>query len=228
VAPLAAREAGAEFVAVGFGPAYSPLEEDAEEVIDDLRTRGYGDDVIAKARQVAAATAAVVASGFQGGYEELARVKRAYGGEPWFSEIEGEFTGGVLKTDEAELRASGRATWDNLGLEWGHDAMAVLRTLDVPQLWVLGGSDEIMPPRLTLERLAQLRAEGKPIQVAVFPGADHQMLEFVVQPDGSRRYTRATDGAYRLLGDWMKGCLAPPYGTATFDPPVTGAPAVCD
>lgn len=228
VAPMAAREAGAQFVAVGFGPAYSPLEEDEEEVLDDLRARGYGDDVLAKAREVARATAAVLASGFQGGYEELARVKWAYGGEPWFGEIEGEFTGGILKAGEAELRANGRATYDNLGLEWSHDAMAVLRTLDVPQLWVLGGSDQVMPPRLTLERLARLRAEGKPVQVAVFPGADHQMLEFVPQPDGSRRYTRATDGVYRLLGDWMKGCLAPPYGTSTLDPPPSAATPACD
>lgn len=228
VAPLAAREAGAEFMAVGFGPAYSPLEEDEEEVIDDLRARGYGDEVIANARRVARATAAVLASGFQGGYDELSRMKQAYGNEPWFGEIEGEFTGAILRATEAELRVTGRATYDNLGLEWSHDAMAVLRTLDLPQLWVLGGSDEVMPPRLTLERLAQLRGEGKPVQVAVFPGADHQMLEFVQQADGSRRYTRATDGVYRLLGDWMKGCLAPPYGTATLEPPVSGSSATCD
>lgn len=38
------------------------------------------------------------------------------------------------------------------------------------------------------------------------------MNEFLELPDGSRRNTRVTDGYFRLLGDWILGRLAPPYG----------------
>jgi hypothetical protein len=34
------------------------------------------------------------------------------------------------------------------------------------------------------------------------------MVEFVANPDGSRRVTRITDGYLRLLGDWIKGQTA--------------------
>lgn len=218
VAPLATKDAGADFIAIGYGAVYSPLEEDAEEVFDDLRAQGYGEDVIAKARLVTEATRAIRASHFTSGYEQLARVKEAYGDEPWFSEIEGEFTGGFLRASEAELRS--RAGQNELEIPWEHDAMAVLRSLSIPQLWVLAGEDRSTPSPLTLERLATLQDEGKPIQVALFPDTDHGIFKFVEQPDGTRRYTRAAEGFFRLLGDWIQGCLSPPYGDAIFYPPL--------
>lgn len=38
------------------------------------------------------------------------------------------------------------------------------------------------------------------------------MMEFTTRPDGSRAITRMTDGYLRLLGDWIRRDLHPPYG----------------
>ena len=53
---------------------------------------------------------------------------------------------------------------------------------------------------------------GEPIEVYLFPGTDHGMVEFVEQPDGSRQYTRITDGYLKLVADWIKGEVGDRYG----------------
>ncbi|MBW3570501.1 MAG: alpha/beta hydrolase [Gemmatimonadetes bacterium] len=218
VAPLAAEEAGAEFLLIAVGAVYSPTEEDSEEVFAELRRKGYGEDVIAKARQVTDATGVVRASLFERGYERLAQVREEYGHEPWFSEIEGEFTGSILKASEAELRA--RAGENKLEIPWSHDAVAVLRSLSIPQLWILAAEDEEAPIHLNIQRLTMLQNEGKPIQMAIFPNTGHAMIEFYVREDGTRRHTRFPEHLRRLMADWVKGCLRPPYGAAEFYPPL--------
>jgi pimeloyl-ACP methyl ester carboxylesterase len=139
VAPRAANDAGADFVAIGFGLLLNPLEEDSEQVSTELRGQGYADDVIAKAREVTDATAAVMASHFENGYDKLAAVKARFGAKPWFSKLKGEFTGDILASDEATLRREGRAKYDNLDIDWHYDAVAELRKVKAPQLWIVAG-----------------------------------------------------------------------------------------
>jgi hypothetical protein len=207
--PLAARAAGAEFIVISYGGVFSPQEEDSEQVLDELRTWGYGEDVLEKARVVTRATGAIMTSNFQRGFDELARARAAFGGEPWFNRIQGEFTGDLIAASPERLRSM----QNEEEIPYGHDAAAALReNLFVPTLWVLAEKDREAPGQLTEERLAMLIAEGKPIQVVVFPDTDHGIVEFVEAADGTRRYTRVTDGYYRLVADWIKGTHSPPYG----------------
>jgi pimeloyl-ACP methyl ester carboxylesterase len=214
VAPRAANPAGAQFVVVGFGLVLDPLEEDSEQVQTELRALGAGADVIAKAREVTNATHAVMASHFTAGYDQLAAARAAYGAEPWFAKIKGEFTGDLLAADPAMLRREGRARYDNLDIDWRYDAVGELRKVNAPLLWVVAGDDREAPPARTLERLQALKQAGRPIEIAVFPRTDHGMVEFVEAPDGTRTATRITDGYFRMLGDWVKQARHPPYGRA--------------
>jgi hypothetical protein len=213
VAPLAVAGARPDFLVVNYAGIFSPLEEDSEEVFLGLRERGYGEEVIAKARDVVAATHAIRASNYRSGFDELAQVKRQYGAEPWFAHVNGEFSGAYLRADEAELRS--RAGMNPMQIPWQHDAMAVLRGMDVPTLWTRAGRDRQSAPGLTEPRLVTLQGEGKPIDVAIFPTADHAMLEFTEQSDGTRTYTRFSEGYYRLVIDWILRRISPPYGNAT-------------
>lgn len=217
VAPLAAQDARADFMVVGSAGVFSPIEEDAEQVFLELRTRGYGPDVLDKARAVTEATGVVRASNYMSGFEQLEQVKRLYGNEPWFKEIQGEFTGGYLRASDAELRA--RRGTNPLDIDWGHDATAVLRGLSLPTLWMRAEKDRESPMGVTEVRLRTLRKEGKPIELVIFPNTDHAMMEFVEEPDGRRRYFRYADGYYKLMIDWIKGRLSPPYGNAKFETP---------
>jgi hypothetical protein len=44
---------------------------------------------------------------------------------------------------------------------------------------------------------------GNPIDAYVFPNTDHGILEFIENADGSRRYTRISEGYLRLVTDWI-------------------------
>jgi pimeloyl-ACP methyl ester carboxylesterase len=212
VAPLAAKRAGADFVAVGFGLVMSPLEEDREQVVSELRRKKYDDAAIAHARIVADAVGTVMASHFTSGYDRVAEVKQRYASAPWLREIEGEFTGHILAGNEADLRRVGPPLLDNLNIIWNYDAVAVIRSLDIPQLWVIAGEDREAPGDITRERLTALKHEGKPIDLYVFPHTDHGMYEFTEDADGTRHTTRITDGYFRLLGDWIKQDVKSGYG----------------
>jgi uncharacterized protein len=178
-----------------------------------MRRMGYGPDTLARAREVTDATGAVMIHGVESGLDRLRTVRRAHGDEPWFDEIEGEFTGRILALSEAELRASSD-TLNRLDIEYDYDSMAVLGNLSVPLLWIAAGEDRVAPPEITLQRLDWLRDEGQPIEVAVFPGTDHGMVEFEEQADGSRVYGDRAAGYFALMSDWSRGCLVSDYGRA--------------
>lgn len=214
VAPLAASRSNPDFVAIGFGLIASPIEEDQEQVLSEMREKGFGEPDLSEARKVAEATGRLVSSRFTTGFEQLAEVKRHYGAKSWFNQIEGEFTGAVLREKETDLRRIGPALFDNLELIWDYDSRPVLAKLKVPQLWILAEADREAPPATTLEALGQLRGKGSDVTIYSFPATDHGMVEFTEAADGTRTYTRITDGYFRLLADWIKGGANGAYGRA--------------
>lgn len=202
IAPLAASSSDADFVVVSFGMLESPLAEDREQVMLDLRTAGFGDDVLVQAREVTDATGVVVASRGARGWEQLDAVRAKYAKQPWWNAMKGEYTGLIAQHTREEVLAM--APKMEKGTTWDHDPMPVMRALHVPQLWVLAGSDREAPPVETARRLATLVQEGRPITSAVFPDTDHGILEFETGKDGERTSTRYAEGYYRLLIDWIK------------------------
>ena len=214
IAPLAATRSRPDFVAVGFGLIGSPIEEDREQVLTEMRDKGFGEPDLSEAAKVADATAKLMRSHFSKGYEQLAEVKRLYGAKPWFGQIKGEFTGEMLRASEADLRRVGAAVFDNLELIWDYDSKPVIAKVSAPQLWILAEADREAPPETTLSALQQLRDKGANLTIYSFPNTDHGMVEFAQAADGTRTYTRVTDGYFRLLGDWIKGRLNGSYGRA--------------
>jgi hypothetical protein len=201
VAPLAARKANADFVLVSFGMAQSPLEEDREEVFDNLRRAGYGEDVLAKAREVTDATGAVMASRFASGYEALEAVKARHGQEPWFKAIQGEYSGEMLRYPTAVIKEVG-PTRDR-GTSWTYDPLPTLRALDIPMLWVLAGDDIEAPSATTLAILRELQRTKPRLDVAVYPGTDHGIIRFV-EKDGERQPIGYARSYLPLVLEWLE------------------------
>ena len=214
VAPLAATRTRADFVAVGFGLVASPIEEDREQMVSEVRAAGLGQDAEALVTRLSAATATLLRSDFRDGYDALDAARRAMAAQPWAGKIEGEYSGAMARMTNEDLRRVGRARFDNLELIWNYDAVAALRKLDAPLLWVLAGEDREAPIETTRAALMNLKATGKPVDVYLFPQTDHGMFEFTTNADGSRSVTRITDGYLKLLGDWVKGDVRGAYGRA--------------
>ena len=212
VAPLAATRSPADFVAIAFGLVASPIEEDREQMISEARALGLDGAAFALLNRLSGATSHLLLSGFSQGYEDLDKVRRELAQQPWSQKIRGEYSGEILRMTDDELRRLGRARVDNVELIWDYDAVAALKRVNVPILWVLAGEDREAPIETTRGALLQLKKAGKPIDLYLFPDTDHGMVEFVANPDGSRRMTRITEGYLRLLGDWIKASTSGTYG----------------
>lgn len=202
VAPLAARIEPVDFVIVSFGLAVSPIEEDREAIAFDMERAGFGPDVQRKAAEVADATAAIIESDFTDGFDRLDAVKERYGKEPWFRFVRGNFTSYLLSTPEEVARRDFPALLE--GVPAHYDPMPVLSSLDVPQLWILGGQDRDAPPFETLRRLEALEHAGRPVATLVFPLADHGMYEFEADADGERVSTRQPEGYLQAMVEFIK------------------------
>ena len=214
VAPLAATRSRADFVAIGFGLVVSPIDEDLEQMLQEADEQHLGTNEKSDIRRLSAATAAIVSSHFERGFDRLQALRRQIGAAPWAKKIDGEYSGEMLRISDADLRRIGRARFDNLELIWDYDAKAALARLSVPLLWVLAGEDREAPIEVTERMLRELRDRGQEVDIYLFPQTDHGMVEFRTNPDGSRTATRITQGYLQLIGDWIKGNTRPPYGRA--------------
>jgi pimeloyl-ACP methyl ester carboxylesterase len=214
VAPLAATRTKADFVAIGFGLVASPIEEDREQMVSEVRAAGLGDDAVALVNRLSQATAQLLLSDFNEGYDALDAVRAEMAGKPWTAKITGEYSGAIARMPNDMLKRIGRARVDNLELIWDYDAVAALKKLDAPLLWVLAGEDREAPIETTRAALLGLAKDGKPVDVYLFPRTDHGMWEFTTDASGERQVTRITDGYLKLLADWIKRDVRGTYGRA--------------
>jgi dienelactone hydrolase len=214
IVPLAQARAKADFIGIGYGLAVDITEQDAAQVARELQDKGYGGDVIAKARSVTDITARLVKSGYKDGLDALSEAQQRFGKEPWFVLIKGGYTGVLLGMPVEELRKNGVPQFDKLGVDWSQDPVQVLRQVAVPQLWALAEEDRQAPPAVTVERLMALRSQGQAISVYLFPQADHGMRSYAQASDGTRKATIITPGFYDLMADWAKGGVDGKYGQA--------------
>lgn len=202
VAPLAATRAPVDFVVVAYGLAESPADEDAAQVMLDLTAAGFGADTHTLARRVTDATAEVMATKSPQSYAALRAVRGAYRHEPWWSAMTGEYTGQVVQYPVWLTRLL--LPRFDAGTPWRYDPLPVLASVDVPQLWMIAARDVQAPPERTLERLATLARNGRPITTAVFPETDHGLVEFETSDDGTRTRTWYAEGAWRMALDFIR------------------------
>ena len=218
VAPIAANRAPVDFVIVAYGLAVSVIAEDQEAVELQLGEKGYSATDIADALTVAKAAEAVFVSDFKSGIDEFDAVRSRYRNKPWFKDMQGDFIFLVLPRSKSELRAMGpKFDWHT---PFNYDPMPTLRADEVPQLWVLGGEDYQAPSAETRRRLDSLIAQRHPFTVAYYPKAQHGIMLFETEADGSRVPTRIAPGYFRMIRDFARdGRLHGSYGDAELTPP---------
>lgn len=218
VAPLAATRVNVDFVIVSFGLAVSVIDEDQQEVALEMRLKGHDAKEISKALEVAGAAEAVIESAFTRGFEHFDEVRAKYRNEPWYKDVHGNYTYLLLPYSEAELRERGKAYV--FGTPFRYDPMPTLRAVNAAQLWILGEDDLEAPSAETSRRIQSLIAEGRPITLAINPGAEHGMTEYETRPNGERVGTRYSPGYFRMMRDFARsGSLHGKYGSSTITGP---------
>lgn len=62
--------------------------------------------------------------------------------------------------------------------ELGYDPAAILASLEVPMMWTFGLYDEAIPTHLSIERIGELRKQGRAnIDIHIFPFGDHNFYD---------------------------------------------------
>ena len=221
IMPLAATKTPVDFVLVDYGLTISPWDENVAETVQDLEAKGWGKADVAKGREMAAAASDLVASKFA--EQDIAAwnaLRAKYQAEPWYKDLEGEFTGLFAPHAGEGVKAYAETvSLFKANTTWKHDSLAVLRRLDTPLLWIVAGADTVAPPEQTEADLSRLMAEKRDIRVIVFPDTEHGIREFVVE-NGERQGTRQAEGYTAVRLDWIRGApLKAAYGRGQFVKP---------
>jgi pimeloyl-ACP methyl ester carboxylesterase len=218
IVPLALQRAPADFGIVSFGLAVTVIDEDQQQVALEMKLKGHSLEDTAKAQEVASAAEAVFESGFTSGFAQFDAVRTKYRAEPWYKDLHGNFTFMLLPHDEAQLREMAKTY--NWGTPFRYDPMPTLRAVKTPQLWILGEDDLDAPSAETSRRIRGLEAAGRPITLALFPGAEHGMTEYELDAKGERVSTRYAPGYFAMMRDFAKnGVIKGPYGRAAISRP---------
>jgi pimeloyl-ACP methyl ester carboxylesterase len=215
VAPLGVVEARADFVIVSYGLAEGVPAEDRDENAMHLTDKGYGPDVLAKARQLTDITAKIVRSHWQHGWDELAQWRDVHGDEAWIKALpDTSYTGFLLKIPNFATGTIGPflGPWLDKGISFDYDPLPTLRTLNVPQLWILGGQDRSAPSASTTNILRQLQQTGVPIDIVVFSDAGHGIRVPLSGSNPERK--RIAPGYFDLVAEWSRTHVAPASSAA--------------
>lgn len=212
VAPLAATLTPVDFVVVSYGLISSPIEEDLDQMLLEAQRNKFGVSELKQIRQLSKITTKILLSHFNEGFGELEALRKNHNVQRWMNNINGEYSGAMLRTSDQELRRIGYAYFDNLELIWNYDSMSVLKKITVPMLWILAEKDREAPVERTLQSLHIIKKFNSKLNCYIFPATDHGMYEFSELPDGTRNNIRITDGYFRLIVEWVFGNEKPYSG----------------
>jgi dienelactone hydrolase len=212
IAPLAAlKDGNIRSVLVGYGVMVPVTGEDRWGYFYALQQKGLGSDAVAAADRVNALIEDIV-DRHENRWNELGSMLDEGRSQPWFAGVRGSDSMlGVLTDTKLPLWAMRVYLWwrirsqgDIPFIDRLYDPVPTMQKLQTPSLWLLGGEDSSAPTPWTLRELEKLQAEGRPVQVRVFPDADHGIIKFVQQENGERRYTGLEADYYPAQIAWLR------------------------
>ncbi len=212
IAPLAAlKDGNIRSILVGYGVMVPVTGEDRWGYFYALQQKGLGEDAVAAADRVNAVIEGIVDRG-ENRWSELGAMLDAGRGKPWFEGVRGsDSILGVVAEEKYPLWGVRMFLWwrsltqgDTPFIDRVYDPVATMHKLQTPSLWMLGGEDSSAPTPWTLRELEKLRTEGRPVQVRVFPDADHGIIRFVQQADGERRFVGIEPDYYPAQIAWLR------------------------
>lgn len=213
IAPLAAsRTRGIRSLLINYGPMVPVTGEDRWGYVYALRRKGFGEDAIRQADRLNGVLSAIT-DRREDRWDELGRLLEEAEGQPWFEAIAGSDSSlGFVAGTRVPLWGIRLYAWWALRPKDGepfidrlYDPVPTVASLTAtPSLWIFGGEDDSMPTGWTVEKLEGLRAQGRPIEIRVFPQADHGILRFEEARDGTRKYLGYEPEYLRTQVEWLR------------------------
>lgn len=181
IAPLAATKVEVASLLINYGPMVPVTGEDRWGYVHALERDGFGAAALARVDALNELASAILDRG-EDRWEELADGLEAAEGEPWYASVRGSdsMVGFLAATRlpwwALELYAGWMQRRDPPFIDRLYDPVPTVASLDVPSLWIFGGDDSSMPTGWSVTELERLRAAGAPIEIEIFPDAEHGIL----------------------------------------------------
>ncbi len=208
IAPLAATKAAVRSLLINYGPMVPVTGEDRWGYVYALAQEGFGDEAVAEVDAINRIASDIIDRELDR-WGELREALEEAEDEPWFGAVEGSdsmigfLTGTALPWWAIRLYA-----WWSLGgdppfIDRLYDPVPTVASLDIPSLWIFGGEDSSMPTGWSIDELEALRGEGRPIEIEVFPEAEHGILAFE-QKGTEREIVGYAPGYLPMQVDWVR------------------------
>ena len=210
IAPLAASKTDAvHSLLINDGPMVPITGEDRWGYRYVLREKGFGDDALAEADRINEVLGAIVDHG-EDRWDELEALLDEAEGADWYEAITGSDSklGWVAEAGLPLGFAKLYYRWMNRGdevfVDRLYDPFPVVAALENPSMWIFGGEDSSMPTADSIDKLEILREDGRPIEVEVFPNAEHGILLYEGNDPFDRRYLGYAPGYLDLQVQWLR------------------------
>lgn len=183
----AARSADVAFLVLRSAPAVTPAEQEEQSVAHRLRRAGLSEDEVQEA--VAHTRLFFYVVGTDRGWDELASSTARAREASWGDAVQ-------------QPRSPGDLAW------WRahHDfrPLPLIRALDVPTLLLYGEEDPIVPPALNAPIFGAAVPDSTPVQVEVFPFANHTLEIGAGRVEGEAwRFPHRPDRMFDVLDRWL-------------------------
>ncbi len=210
IAPLAASKTDAiNSLLINYGPMVPITEEDRWGYRYVLEKKGFGDDALAEADRINEVLGSIVDHG-EDRWDELEVLLDKAEGADWYTAITGSdsLLGWVAEVDMPGWMGRLYYKWMTRGdesfVDRLYDPFPVVAEFDNPSLWIFGGRDSSMPSADSIDKLEVLRQQGRPIDVEIFPRAEHGILLFEGDDPFERRYLGYAPGYLDLQVRWLR------------------------
>ena len=208
IAPLAATKTEVRSLLLCYGPMVPVTGEDRWGYVYALEQAGFGDEVVAEVDRINA-LASDIMDRREDRWEELRTALETAEGEPWFEAVAGSDSMlGFVSSSPLPWWAMRLYAWwfgrrDPPFIDRLYDPVPTVASLAIPSLWIYGGEDSSMPTAWSIGELEMLVEAGQPIEIELFPEAEHGILLFE-EDSGEREYLGYAPGYLEMQVEWVQ------------------------
>ena len=207
IAPLAATKTEVRSLLLCYGPMVPVTGEDRWGYVYALERAGFGAEVVAEVDRINS-IAGDIMDRREDRWQEFRKALEAAEGEPWFEAVAGSdsmlgfVSSSPLPWWAMRLYAWWLARKDPPFIDRLYDPVPTVTSLEMPSLWIFGGRDSSMPTGWSIAELETLIEAGRPIEIEVFPEAEHGILLFE-ENGGDREYLGYAPGYLEMQVEWV-------------------------
>ncbi len=208
IAPLAATKVEVQSLLIGYGPMVPVTGEDRWGYVSALEQAGFGERAVHQVDEINAIAGDILDRG-EDRWGELKAALEEAESRDWYEAVRGSdsLVGFISGTRLPWWAVRLFGWWIRRGdppfIDRLYDPVPTVASLAIPSLWIFGGEDSSMPTGWSIEELEKLAAAGRPIEIEVFPEAEHGILLFE-QEDGERHLVGYAPGYLPMQVEWIR------------------------